>query len=231
LAGLETYERLQGVLGLSFDLLTHRLDWRLVQLYQGLKEALAPFAQTYAELQQGAVWLRDIADILSLPEVSGLSAKQVAGHLSDYLDALYHQLDLSPMLYAFSEHLDTVSQSYWPGLFHCYDVAGLARTNNGLESHFRDTQRRLLRTTGQKGQTKRTLHRLGAWELLDRPLTEAEAVEVLSHIPAEDLTQERQRLHRHRQRFRFQMRSRNGSDAQFEYLRQQWRELPKVPAG
>jgi hypothetical protein len=231
LAGLETYERLQGVLGWSFDLLTHRLDWRLVQLYQGLKEALAPFAQTYAELQQGAVWLRDMADILSLPEVSGLSAKQVAGHLSGYLDALYHQLDLSPMLYAFSEHLDTVSQSYWPGLFHCYDVAGLARTNNGLESHFRDTQRRLLRTTGQKGQTKRTLHRLGAWELLDRPLTEAEAVEVLSHIPAEDLTQERQRLHRHRQRFRCQMRSRNGSDAQFEYLCQQWRELPKVPAG
>jgi hypothetical protein len=231
LAGLETYERLQGVIGLSFDLLTHRLDRRLVKLYQGLKEALAPFAQTYAELQQGAVWLRDIADILSPPEVSGLSAQQVTGHLSDYLDALYYQLDLSPMLDAFSEHLDTVSQSYWPGLFHCYDVAGLARTNNGLESHFRDTQRRLLRTTGQKGQTKRTLHRLGAWELLDRPLTETEAVEVLSHIPAEDLAQERQRLHRHRQRFRCQMRSRSGSDAQFEYLRQQWRELPKRPTG
>ena len=79
----------------------------------------------------------------------------------------YHQRDLSPLLQAFSEHLDTVSQSYWPGLFHCYEVAGLARTNNGLESHFRDTLRRLLRTTGQKGQTKRTLHRLGAWELLD----------------------------------------------------------------
>jgi hypothetical protein len=202
-----------------------------VQLYQGLKEALASFDQTYAELQQGAVWLRDLADILALPNESGLRAKQVAGHLSGYLDALYHQRDLSPLLHAFSEHLDTVSQSYWPGLFHCYDVAGLARTNNGLESHFRDTQRRLLRTTGQKGQTKRTLHRLGAWELLDRPLTEAEAVEVLSHIPAEDLAQERQRLHRHRQRFRFQIRSLNGSEVQFEKLRQQWRELPKISTG
>ncbi len=231
LAGLETYEHLEGVVGLSFDLLTHRLDWRLVQLYQGLKDALAPFAQTYAELQQGAVWLRDIADILALPDASGLSAKQVADHLSGYLDALYHQRELSPMLHEFSQHLDTVSQSYWPGLFHCYQGAGLARTNNGLESHFRDTQRRLLRTTGQKGQTKRTLHRLGAWELLDRPLTEAEAVEALSRIPAEDLAQERQRLHHHRQRFRFHMRSLNGSDIQFEKLRQQWRELPKIPAG
>ncbi len=202
-----------------------------MQLYQGLKEALAPFGQTYSELQQGAVWLRDIADILCLSAESGLKANQVADHLSGYLDALYHQRDLSPFLHAFSGHLDTVSQSYWPGLFHCYDVAGLSRTNNGLESHFRDTQRRLLRTTGQKGQTKRTLHRLGAWELLDRPLTEDEAVDMLSHMPAEDFAQERQRLHHHRQRFRFQMRSLNGSEAQLEKLRQQWRELPKMPAG
>ena len=48
-------------------------------------------------------------------------------------------------------HLDTVSRSYWPGLFHCYDVPGLPRTNNELESHFRETRRRLLRTTGQTG--------------------------------------------------------------------------------
>jgi hypothetical protein len=76
LAGLEIYERLQRIVGLSFDLLTHRLDLRLVKLYQGLKEALAPFAQTYAELQQGAVWLRDIADISpSLLSLAGVQNK------------------------------------------------------------------------------------------------------------------------------------------------------------
>lgn len=231
LAGLETYERLQGVADLSFDLLTHRLDGRLVRLYQGIKVALAPFEPTYVELQQGAVWLRDMADILAPPGEPDLSAERVAAHLHDYLDAVYAQRDLSPLLHEFVQHLDTVSQSYWPGLFHCYEVEGLARTNNGVESHFRDTQRRLLRTTGQKGLTKRTLHRLGAWELLESPLSEAEAVEVLSRIPASDLAQERQRLHQHRQRFRFQIRSLNGSDAQFEQLRKQWRELPKMPAG
>ncbi len=231
LAGLETYERLEEIAALSFDLLTHRLDLRLVQLSQGLKAALAPFGQTYADLQQGAVWLRDIGDILALPSQPGLGADQVSGYLSGYLGALKRQAELSPMLHEFRHHLDTVSQSYWPGLFHCYEVAGLARTNNEVESHFRDTQRRLLRTTGQKGQTKRTLHRLGAWELLDRPLSEADAVEVLSRIPAEDLARERQRLHQHRQRFRFQIRSRNASEAQFEKLRRQWGELPKTPTG
>jgi hypothetical protein len=119
LAGLETYERLQGIIALSFDLLTHRLDWRLVQLYQGLKVALAPFDQTSDDLQQGAVWLRDLADILAPPGEPDLSAQQVAEHLHGYLDDLYCQRDLSPLLHEFVQHLDTVSQSYWPGLFHC----------------------------------------------------------------------------------------------------------------
>ena len=33
-------------------------------------------------------------------------------------------------------HFMTVSQSYWPGLFHCYTVADLPRTNNALEHLF-----------------------------------------------------------------------------------------------
>ena len=70
-------------------------------------------------------------------------------------------------------YLDKVSRSYWPGLFHCYEVPGLPRTNNELESGFRDTTRRLLRTTGRKGLTQRTLQRQGAWELLPSPATEA----------------------------------------------------------
>ena len=119
MAGLETYERLQGIIALSFDLLTHRLDWRLVQLYQGLKVALAPFDQTSDDLQQRAVWLRDLADILAPPGEPDLSAQQVAEHLHGYLDDLYCQRDLSPLLHEFVQHLDTVSQSYWPGLFHC----------------------------------------------------------------------------------------------------------------
>jgi hypothetical protein len=33
-------------------------------------------------------------------------------------------------------HFLKVSASYWPGLFHCYDVPGLPRTNNILEQFF-----------------------------------------------------------------------------------------------
>src|SRR5919204_2134610 len=47
LAGMETYERLSHVAGLSLDLLAKRYDPRLAHLYQGLQAALSPFAEPY----------------------------------------------------------------------------------------------------------------------------------------------------------------------------------------
>ena len=110
-------------------------------------------------------------------------------------------------------------------------MPGLPRTNNELESHFRDTRRRLLRTTGQQGQTQRTLQRQGAWELLAHPPTEAKLQEAVQHIPPEALAQERQRFAAHRQRFRLQSRSLRQTQAQFEQLRQQWSRLPPTGTG
>jgi hypothetical protein len=55
-------------------------------------------------------------------------------------------------------------------------------------------------------------------------------VETLSWFPAEDLPQERQRLRQHRFKCLPGIAgSLKRSDAQFEYLRQQRRELSKVP--
>ena len=47
-------------------------------------------------------------------------------------------------------HFLKVSASYWPGLFHCYDVPGLPRTNNILEHFFgsvRSSRTILVRST------------------------------------------------------------------------------------
>jgi hypothetical protein len=231
LAGLETYERLHHVAQVSFELLSHRLDWRLVALYQGLQTALAPFAPRYHDLDQGAVWLRDIADILGPPGDAPLSSTQVAGWLQGYLGSLVGQDHESSLLADFALHVNTVSQSYWAGLFHCYEVEGLTRTNNDLESHFRDTQHRLLRTTGQKGGTRRALHRLGAWELLKPLSSEPEGLEALRQISDQELADERQRVDQHRQRFRFEVRSVKSADAQLDRLLQQWLAIPKNATG
>jgi hypothetical protein len=231
LAGLETYERLQNVAHFSLDLLATRYDPRLVQLVQGLQAALAPFAQTYQAFQQGAAWLRDIAYILEPTTTQAMKGEQVAAQLRGYLDTVRRLPDITPAFSGFGLHLDKVSQSYWPGLFHCYDVPGLPRTNNELESRFRDTRRRLLRTTGQKGLSQRMLQRQGAWELLPRPPTEAQLLDAACHTPPEDLAQERQRFAEHRQRFRMQRRSLSQTQTQFDHLHKRWSALQPTGTG
>jgi hypothetical protein len=231
LAGIEAYQRLQGVVALSQELLAHRYDPRLACLSDGLQIALAPLVCECHELQQGETWLRDIDSILEPSATSPATGKQVARQLRTYLDDLLALSDLSPRLDAFRRHLDKVSTSYWPGLFHCYDIEELPRTNNDLESHFRDTQRRLLRTTGQKGQTRRALQRVGAWELLPRPPTETRCLVALREVPMDHLAKEQERLRRHQERFCLHTRSIRRVNAQFDKLREQWLALAATSTG
>jgi hypothetical protein len=48
-------------------------------------------------------------------------------------------------------HFVRVSRSYWPGLFPCYEVAGLPRTNNYLEQFFGAHRYHERRASGRKG--------------------------------------------------------------------------------
>jgi len=43
-----------------------------------------------------------------------------------------------------------VTASYWPGLFYCYDVPDLPRTNNDLEQYFGAARHLERRATGRK---------------------------------------------------------------------------------
>jgi hypothetical protein len=48
-------------------------------------------------------------------------------------------------------HVLKGSRSYWPGLFHCYTVPELPRTNNDLEQFFGAYRSHERRATGRKG--------------------------------------------------------------------------------
>jgi hypothetical protein len=47
-------------------------------------------------------------------------------------------------------HFRTVTQSYWPGLFQCYQLADLPRTNNDLEHFFGSARHHERRVSGRK---------------------------------------------------------------------------------
>ena len=70
-----------------------------------------------------------------------------------YRDLLRRMTDKAPhrrWLTAALKHFGKVTRSYWPGLFHCYDVPDLPRTNNDLEHLFGSTRHHERRCTGRK---------------------------------------------------------------------------------
>jgi hypothetical protein len=56
-------------------------------------------------------------------------------------------------------HFLKVSASYWPGLFHCYDVRGLPRTNNDQEQYFGSARYHQRRASGRVRATAATVVR------------------------------------------------------------------------
>lgn len=63
-----------------------------------------------------------------------------------------HADDLGPLASAaphFS-HFATVTASYWPGLFHCHDIADLPRPNHDLERYFGAARHLERRATGRQ---------------------------------------------------------------------------------
>jgi hypothetical protein len=56
-------------------------------------------------------------------------------------------------------HLLKITRSYWSGLFHCYQIDNLPKTNNDLEQVFGSFRHHTRRTTGRKKAPSSTLIR------------------------------------------------------------------------
>jgi hypothetical protein len=228
LAGIEMYERLTEVKTCLDTLLDHRADSRLIELRRGLHTAISVVQADYIELRQAANWLEHITVLLDPEDKPDRSGAQVQQELFAYLDSIPQESQLSPRLSRFYAKIRQTTLNYTPGIFHCYDIPALPRTNNDRESEFRDLNRRLLSTTGQQGLVKRIIQREGAWELIPRPDSLRDTVSALSHIDPDDFAQERQRIRQHRARFRLHTRSAKRSRAQLKQLEQRWQALPPL---
>ena len=220
------FERLREVKECLETLIDHDAVPPLVHLHQGLTAALQAVQADYTNLQQAAGWLQAIAAILEPDGQSARSGNQVRDELFAYLEAIPQESQLPPDLDRFYHQILQTSRNYAPGLFHCYDLPVLPRTNNARESEFRDLNRRLLRTTGQKGLVQRILQRQGAWELIPRPASLRDTVTALAQVAGNDFCQERQRVRNHQDRFRLHTRSAKRSRKQLAQLAQRWLALP-----
>lgn len=105
-------------------------------------------AELWPEVQQGFAWVHHAAAILK--NESQHSGKGVRQAYRRHLQQMAWNAPASGALRQAVEHFLKVTHSYWPGLFACYRVADLPRTNNGLEQLFGSTRHHERRCTGRK---------------------------------------------------------------------------------
>jgi hypothetical protein len=107
----------------------------------------------FPEVRQGFGWVRRVARALDhLGDLTGAQVKKRLRRLLSRMRAEARRAEAGgrPGLAAGLRHFVKVSKSYEPGLFHCYDVTGLPRTNNDLERFFGSHRYHERRASGRK---------------------------------------------------------------------------------
>ena len=113
-------------------------------LEKGLNQNVAH----WSELIQARKWIHHAVNILdNEEELPVLLVQQRFGAWMIYMSD--HKAELGSLADSIN-HLLKITRSYWSGLFHCYRVANLPKTNNDLEQVFGSFRHHQRRTTGHK---------------------------------------------------------------------------------
>ena len=108
-------------------------------------------------IRRAYAWVHQAARILG--NATGEPAETVRRRLDGLLGAMARHRAKAGPLAAAVEHFRKVTRSYRPGLFLCYAVAELPRTNNALEQLFGAYHRHERRATGRKANSSATVLR------------------------------------------------------------------------
>jgi hypothetical protein len=122
----------------------------LVELEGVVRRGLFATERLWAPLKTAQSWLVRAAEVLANEEQA--SAATVEKKYRDLLEeVLTAKTDEAVIEWATTFY--KVSRSYWRGLFHCYDMPELPRTNNELEQYFGAARHHERRATGHKRPT------------------------------------------------------------------------------
>jgi hypothetical protein len=226
LAGLPMFDDLCALRQTLAHCLALGHDPHLHHWHTVLDRILPAYEPDFVEVRQAHDWVHGIEAILdsSLPtaEEPGPGGDAVALNLAHYLGRLADLTNLAPWLTQFRDDLLDVSERYWSGLFHCYDVVGLPPTNNDHESLYGQTKRQLRRQLGVS-ELREPLLRRGAWAVLQVGVASpAELRERLAQVSWEDYAAERVRYERRQAQFRRRYRWRHRRDSVLQQRVADW---------
>jgi hypothetical protein len=163
---------------------------------------------------------------LALPEPfqpSPETAAQVRQAVQAYLDEL-KQMNLDEADQAVVEHIIQTFCHRWWGLFACYQVVGLPRTNNDLETFLRRLKTGQRRITGRKAVHDFIL-RYGRYAaFVDWTESQEELLMRLRQVKDDAFVKERAALQMIESRLRLQHRFQHDREALLRELEERWKE-------
>lgn len=186
-----------------------RGDSRLARLRTLIGRAQQRCGARAAELRAAHDWLRTIAHALEpvplasreAPRTGAQVRQQVEAHLTE-IEAALADGRLAAWLHPALTHLVTVLRRLGDGLYHCYDVPELPRTDNGLEQFYRRVKACERRITGHRRSDPFVL-RVGSaavYAVAARELNEADLRRRLAGVDAAVWQAERAALRAHQAR-------------------------------
>jgi hypothetical protein len=124
------------------------LPQELSRLKSLLERGLMDTADLWPDVRVGYRWVQRAAHILSNKDQC--ETLTVQRRLGGLLGAMTRHQPAAGTLAPALGHFRKVTRSYWPGLFPCYTVPDLPRTNNDLEQFFGAYRYHERRATGRK---------------------------------------------------------------------------------
>ena len=147
-----------------------------------LGKGLEATGASWPEIRTAFGWVRRLAAVLANSKGNGAAA--VRTRFDATIAALArHRTALGPLAGAF-DHFRKVTRSYRPGLFGCYDVAGLPRSNNDLEQFFGSYRYHERRCSGRKVACPGTVVR-GSVRLVAAAATRLRPIEAADLVPSD----------------------------------------------
>jgi len=186
-----------------------------------LRRGLDQTAALWPEVETGFAYLKRVAHLLSNPEgLTGPGLRRRFRRLIGQMKAATQRAQRrgQAKLARALGHFTKVAGSYEAGLFHCYEVAGLERTNNALEQLFGSHRYHERRANGRKRGSPTTAVR-GAVRLVAASATRLGTVggEELAPEDVREWQGQRARLQQQRDARTLQRRFRHDPQA---YLRE-----------
>jgi len=177
-------------------------------------------AALWPDIERAHAWVHQVAHILNNHDAD--SAVIVRRRFNGLLAAMHRHRGKTGTLADAIGHFRKVARSHRPGLFHCYAVPGLPRTNNDLEQLLGAQRYHERRASGRKAASPATVLR-GEVRLIAATATRLRpiAARELGRVSREAWTALRRRLDQRRHARTLRTRFRRDPDAYLAALEQQ----------